>query len=104
MRIAWQNALRQLLNADGPAAAIRDTVRRGGGDTDTNAAICGALVGAVYGAAAFPAMWQTVISSARAIEGMAGVVRPRPQVLWPVDWEALTEQVLLAGMYGNTAT
>lgn len=97
VRIAWQNALRQLLTADSPATAIRDTVRRGG-DTDTNAAICGALLGAVHGASAFPAMWRTVVSAARAIEGMPGVDRPRPQVLWPVDWAELAEQLLLAGI------
>ncbi|MDA3951165.1 MAG: ADP-ribosylglycohydrolase family protein [Spirochaeta sp.] len=98
VRIAWQNALRQLLTANDPATAIRETVRRGG-DTDTNAAICGALVGAVHGASGFPAMWRTIISSARPIEGMFGVFRPRPQVLWPVDWEALAEQLLLTGLH-----
>lgn len=33
-----------------------DTIMRGG-DTDTNAAICGALLGAVYGRKAVPIQW-----------------------------------------------
>ncbi|MEB3071520.1 ADP-ribosylglycohydrolase family protein [[Mycobacterium] vasticus] len=35
---------------------------RGGGDTDTVAAIAGGLLGAVYGASAVPAQWRTLLS------------------------------------------
>ena len=45
---AFQNTLFQLLNAESLEAGVIDTVMHGG-DTDTNAAICGALLGAVYG-------------------------------------------------------
>jgi ADP-ribosylglycohydrolase len=45
---ALGNALWQLLHAPDLEAGVVDTVMRGG-DTDTNAAICGALLGAVYG-------------------------------------------------------
>ena len=48
VRIALHNALWQLLHAPTLEEGVVDTVRRGG-DTDTNAAICGALLGAVYG-------------------------------------------------------
>ena len=46
--IAFQNALWQLLHAPNLEEGVVDTVMRGG-DTDTNAAICGALLGSVYG-------------------------------------------------------
>ena len=45
---AFRNALWQLLHATNLEEAVVDTVMRGG-DTDTNAAICGALLGAVHG-------------------------------------------------------
>lgn len=46
--VAFQNAVWQLLHAPSLEEGVVDTVMRGG-DTDTNAAICGALLGAVYG-------------------------------------------------------
>jgi ADP-ribosylglycohydrolase len=51
--IAFRNTLWQLLNAPSFEAGVVDTVMRGG-DTDTNAAISGALLGAVYGLDAIP--------------------------------------------------
>ena len=51
--IALQNAFFRLLHAPNLEEAVVATVRAGG-DTDTNAAICGALVGAVYGREAVP--------------------------------------------------
>ena len=45
---AFRNAMWQLLHAPNLEEAVVDTVMRGG-DTDTNAAICGALLGAVCG-------------------------------------------------------
>ncbi len=54
--IAFRNALWQLLNALSFEEGVVDTVMRGG-DTDTNAAICGALLGAVYGLDAIPVQW-----------------------------------------------
>lgn len=74
----------QLLHAPTGEEAIIDTVMRGG-DTDTNAAICGALLGAVHGRDAIPARWQTAVLSCRPGEGRAGVRRPRPACYWPVD-------------------
>jgi ADP-ribosyl-[dinitrogen reductase] hydrolase len=46
-------ALWQLLHAPSLEEEVVDTVMRGG-DTDTNAAIAGALLGAVYGGEAMP--------------------------------------------------
>jgi len=82
--IALQNALWQLLHAPNLEEALIDTVGRGG-DTDTNAAICGALLGAVYGIDAIPEQWLSSILECRPMQGQAGVHRPRPERYWPVD-------------------
>jgi ADP-ribosyl-[dinitrogen reductase] hydrolase len=82
--IALGNALWQLLQAPDLEAGVVDTVMRGG-DTDTNAAICGALLGAVYGVEAIPTQWLERVLSCRPQAGRAGVHRPRPEGFWPVD-------------------
>lgn len=97
--VAFQNAIWQLLHAAGPEEALVDTVGRGG-DTDTNAAIAGALLGAVHGAGALPARWRLRLLSCRPIEGLGAVERPRPRACWPVDAEVLAERLLEAGMPG----
>ena len=51
--VAFRNALWQLLLAFNLEEALVDTVMRGG-DTDTNAAICGTLLGSVEGRDAIP--------------------------------------------------
>ena len=82
--IAFQNALWQLLHAPDLEAGVVDTVMRGG-DTDTNAAICGALLGAAYGLDAIPAQWADRVLNCRPQAGQPGVSRPRPECFWPVD-------------------
>lgn len=82
--VAFRNALWQLLNAPGFEAGVVDTVMRGG-DTDTNAAICGALLGAVYGLDAIPAQWVDRVLNCRPKAGHPGVNRPRPESFWPAD-------------------
>jgi len=91
--IAFQNALWQLLHAASLEEAVIDTVMRGG-DTDTNAAICGALLGAVHGREAIPAQWEAAVLSCRPEEGKPGVYRPRPQIFWPVDALELAEELV----------
>lgn len=91
---AFQNALFQLLHAESLEAGVIDTVMHGG-DTDTNAAICGALLGAVYGREAVPDRWVNRVLTCRPIEGLAGVKRPRPECFWPVDALILAELLLL---------
>jgi ADP-ribosylglycohydrolase len=81
---AFHNALYQLLNAPDLEAGVVDTVMRGG-DTDTNAAIAGALLGAVHGIDAIPEQWLAKIESCRPEPGRAGVHRPRPREYWPID-------------------
>ncbi len=82
--IAFHNALWQLLHARNLEEAVVDTVMRGG-DTDTNAAICGALLGAVHGRDAIPARWAECLSNCRPAAGQKHVFRPRPKRFWPVD-------------------
>ncbi len=93
--IAFRNALWQLLHAPSMAAGIEDTVMRGG-DTDTNAAICGALLGAVHGRGAVPGQWVEALLTCRPRAGQPGVLRPRPEVFWPVDALELARNLLAA--------
>ena len=82
--IALQNALWQLLHAATLEEGVIDTVMRGG-DTDTNAAISGALLGAVYGRGAIPEQWAKKLMNCRPETGRANVQHPRPECFWPVD-------------------
>ncbi|MBF0420048.1 MAG: ADP-ribosylglycohydrolase family protein [Magnetococcales bacterium] len=99
--IAFGNALWQLLHAANTEHAVCDTVMRGG-DTDTNAAICGALLGAVYGRENIPQQWIDCILNCRPAYGQPGVERPRPQEFWPVEAPLLAHQLVLSGL-GKTS-
>jgi ADP-ribosyl-[dinitrogen reductase] hydrolase len=96
--IALQNAFFQLLHTADPEAAVVATVRSGG-DTDTNAAICGALVGAVHGRTALPEQWQRMVLSCRPMAGQPGVRQPRPALFWPTDALILAERLAVAGKH-----
>ena len=91
--IAFGNAIWQLLNAPCFEDALMDTVQRGG-DTDTNAAICGALIGAVHGLQAIPERWSRTVLQCRPEAGRPGVHRPRPREYWPVDALELAQQLI----------
>ena len=93
VRIALRNALWQLLHAPSLEEGVVDSVMRGG-DTDTNGAICGALLGAVYGLAAIPTRWTEAVLRCRPEAGRPGVPRPRPKTYWPVDALDLAAQLL----------
>ncbi|MEB3205379.1 MAG: ADP-ribosylglycohydrolase family protein [Candidatus Sericytochromatia bacterium] len=82
--VALQNALWHLWQQDLPAAALIATVAEGG-DSDTNAAILGALLGAVHGLAAWPKDWLGTVLDCRPEHGDERVARPRPLSCWPVD-------------------
>jgi len=60
--IALQNTFHRLLHAESPEEGIVQTVGCGG-DTDTNAAIAGALLGAAFGADSFPHQWVRDVSA-----------------------------------------
>ncbi len=82
--IAFQNTLWQLLHAETLEEAIIDTVMRGS-DTDTNAAICGALLGAVHGISSIPDQWKNSVLSCKPSHDNANPHQPRPEVFWPTD-------------------
>lgn len=65
-----------------------------GGDTDTNAAICGALLGAVYGLDAIPGQWVERVLNCRPKAGHPGVNRPRSECFWPVDALELADRLI----------
>ena len=94
VRIALQNAFHELLHAPGVEEGVVATVRRGG-DADTNAAVTGALLGAVHGREAVPAQWRSMILSCRPVPPRAH--RPRPCACWPVDALEIAERLLLLG-------
>ncbi|MGE5568414.1 MAG: inositol monophosphatase family protein [Rhodospirillales bacterium] len=101
--VALQNAFYELLQSQNAEEGIRRTVRRGG-DTDTNAAIAGALLGAVHGRDSIPAQWIDRVTSCRPLPVCPGVLHPRPPEYWPVDAFALAERLLVAGrMVGEAA-
>ncbi len=93
--IALQNAFYQLLHAPSLEEGVVRTVMAGG-DTDTNAAIAGALLGAVHGRDAIPLQWRRLVLSCRPASGVPAVRRPRPRAFWPVDVLELAERLLLA--------
>jgi fructose-1,6-bisphosphatase/inositol monophosphatase family enzyme len=94
--VSLQNAFFELREAKDVAEAVLRTVQRGG-DTRSNAAICGALVGAVHGRDAIPAHWRQMVLSCRPMPGQPGVKQPRPAQFWPVDALVLAERLLSRG-------
>jgi ADP-ribosylglycohydrolase len=94
VRIALQNAFYELLHAESLEEGVVATVRRGG-DADTNAAIAGALLGAVHGREAVPTQWRSMVLGCRALAPRAR--RPRPPQYWPVDVLEIAERLLLEG-------
>jgi ADP-ribosyl-[dinitrogen reductase] hydrolase len=98
--LALQNAFWQLLHAETMEQGIVNTIMSGG-DTDTNAAIAGALLGAVHGRQGVPTQWLDRILTCRPIEGLPGVVHPRPYALWPVDALWLAERLVWSGQQAD---
>jgi ADP-ribosylglycohydrolase/fructose-1,6-bisphosphatase/inositol monophosphatase family enzyme len=95
VRVALGNAFFQLLHAPSLEEGVIATVMAGG-DTDTNGAIAGALLGAVHGREAVPARWRRHVLTCRPLR-LSGARHPRPQELWPVDALALAEALLAIG-------
>jgi ADP-ribosylglycohydrolase/fructose-1,6-bisphosphatase/inositol monophosphatase family enzyme len=100
--IALQNAFYQLLHAPTLEEGVVRTVMAGG-DTDTNAAIAGALLGAVHGREAIPPQWLRGILSCRPLPE-SGSLHPRPIEFWPVDALRLAENLLVLGLQTNDTT
>lgn len=94
--VALQNAFHQLLHAESVEEGVVRTVMSGG-DTDTNAAIAGALLGSVHGRDAVPPGWRRMILTCRPLAGLAAVRHPRPRAFWPVDALEVAERLLCLG-------
>ncbi|HMA38170.1 MAG TPA: inositol monophosphatase family protein [Chloroflexia bacterium] len=95
--IALQNAFYQALHAPTVEAGVVATVMAGG-DTDTNAAIAGALLGAIHGAPTIPPQWRQAVLTCRPAAGAPGVRQPRPPAYWPADALILAERLLDFGL------
>ena len=92
--IAFRNAFCHLARGDTIEETLVTTVGRGG-DTDTNAAIAGALTGAADGLATFPRRWVLPVMACRPDEAL-GAARPRPMIYWPDDLADLAEALVTA--------
>jgi ADP-ribosylglycohydrolase len=91
--IGLQNAFFHLAAGSTVEDALIETVGRGG-DTDTNAAIVGALLGAADGRASLPVRWAMPVLTCRS-DADLHPARPRPDDYWPDDLLDLTEALLL---------
>jgi ADP-ribosyl-[dinitrogen reductase] hydrolase len=96
-RVGWvlvslQNAFYQLFHSASFEAALVATIGKGG-DTDTNAAIAGALLGAAHGREAIPPRWILPVLACRPM-AEAGALRPRPMSCWPDDLLEVAEALL----------
>lgn len=93
VKIAFSNAFYHLAQGTPLEQAVIATVRAGG-DTDTNAAITGALLGAFQGFDAVPASWRRSILTCRPHPANKVSLRHRPDQYWPVDALILAERLL----------
>jgi ADP-ribosylglycohydrolase len=84
VRIAFQYAFFSLLHAQDFEQGMT-TVVLGGGDTDTNGAITGALLGARFGVEAIPLRWRDAVT---------GCVPDRPAAFHCNDLAALADQLV----------
>ena len=91
--IAFENAFRHLATGTSIEDALIETVGAGG-DTDTNGAICGALLGAAQGRVVIPTRWGIAVLACRPL-AEAGVGQPRPQRYWPDELVRSAEALLV---------
>lgn len=89
---AFGNAFHRLWIGQPFDEALTGTVMQGG-DTDTNAAICGALLGSAGGCEAIPLAWRSQVLGCRAVKAK-GVVHPRPAHYWADDALELAEALV----------
>ncbi|GAB2513437.1 ADP-ribosyl-[dinitrogen reductase] glycohydrolase [Corynebacterium atrinae] len=82
--LALSIAVRQLMLFDDPESALIDAVGMGG-DTDTNAAIAGALLGAAHGNSGWPRRWVDTVLECRPGEGIPSVRHPLGREFWATD-------------------
>ena len=89
---ALHNAFWHLMSGMTFEEALISTVARGG-DTDTDAAIAGALIGAARGRGAIPPRWALPVLTCRP-EAELGAMKPRPEIYWADDICELAEALL----------
>ncbi len=94
--LALRNTIWQLVHASNFEEGLVDTLQRGG-DTDTNAAICGALLGALYGQAQIPNRWISAVTGFAADVNNPKVQLARPRTYWTTDVRPLVDQLLVKG-------
>jgi len=92
--IALQNAFVHLAAGTAVQPALIATVSQGG-DTDTNAAIAGALLGAADGRTSLPVRWVLPVLTCRPDPALHPA-RPRPDEYWPDDLLDVAEALLLS--------
>jgi ADP-ribosylglycohydrolase len=85
---ALRLAFYELLHAESFAAGVEDAVARGG-DTDTNGAITGALLGARFGSTAIPMQWADIVIG-------VGEASRRPAIYRCDDISALAQTLVRA--------
>ena len=93
--IALENAFYRLAHAPDFEQGVVATVAAGG-DTDTNGAIAGALLGAWHGIGAIPPRWMLPVLACRPC-AETGAHHPRPMDYWPDDVLEVAEGLLIAG-------
>jgi len=81
------------LHAKDTEQVIIETVNEGG-TMDTNGAICGALMGAVYGVESLPERWRNAVLNCRPSKDNPKAMCPRPECFWTVDVLELAEELL----------
>ncbi len=94
--IALQNAFHQLLHATSLQEGIRATAMLGG-DSDTNAAVAGALLGAAHGIDDVPSPWIEALHACQPAAHLPGVRRARPFRYWPPVAMTLAPLLLRSG-------
>ena len=99
--VALQNTLYQLGRTASFEEALVNIVMQGG-DTDSNAAVCGALLGAVYGESNIPKEWIEVVMACKPRFNVPVYKVARPDVYWPQNIVRLAPRLVEAGMaYGG---
>jgi possible ADP-ribosyl-[dinitrogen reductase] hydrolase len=79
VKLAFSYAVYELATGTDFEESLVRTIGRGG-DTDTNAAIVGAVLGGVYGSEGIPQRWRDTVE--KCTPG-PGTLRPRPEEYWP---------------------
>lgn len=91
--VSLQNALWQLLYASNFEEGIENTIGQGG-SVRANAAVCGALLGSVYGIDAIPLRWQNAVINCEPDADNPSVEQPRPKEYWASDVMQLSNQLV----------